>query len=120
MKSIFLYPSYFILTVTACHKPGIASGIPKCVYKEISNNMKNPDWMTGSIKEYQFQGKLVYAFEPDTRTIADGATTIKDAYCNTLCSIGGFAGQAVNQCNGGNFFKMAVLKRTIWQKSKDR
>jgi len=72
--------------------------------------------MVGSVKEYEFQGKLVYAFEPDTRKIADGSTTIKDGNCNTLCNVGGFGGMAINQCNGGNFFKESVYKRTIWEK----
>jgi len=72
--------------------------------------------MVGSVKEYMFQGKLVYAFEPDTKRIADGSTGIIDADCNTLCSVGGFAGPANNRCNGANFFTDAVYKRTIWEK----
>lgn len=120
MKPIFFFAFCFLLSATACHNPPIASGIPNCIYKEISKKSKDPNWETGSVKEYLFQNKLVYSFDPDIAKIADGASTIKDADCNTMCSIGGFAGQAVNQCNGENFFKMAVLKRTIWQKSKDR
>jgi hypothetical protein len=104
------------LTATSCHNPGIASSIPKCIYEEINQNSKNSDWMVGSVKEFEFQGKLVYFFEPDTRRIADGATTIKDAGCNTLCNVGGFGGEAINQCNGENFFKLSVYKRTIWEK----
>jgi hypothetical protein len=120
MKLIFFSIFCFLLTITACRNRGIASGIPKCIYKEINKKSKEPNWETGSVKEYLFQDKLVYSFDPDITKIADGATTIKDANCNILCSIGGFAGQAINQCNGENFFKAAVLKRTIWQKSKDR
>jgi hypothetical protein len=116
MKLAFSCILLFLLIATSCHNPEIASGIPKCIYKEINQNSRNADWMVGSIKEYQFQEKLVYAFEPDTRRIADGATTIKDANCTTLCNVGGFGGMAINQCNGGNFFKEAVYKRTIWEK----
>jgi hypothetical protein len=116
MKFVFFPILYFLLTGTSCRNPEIASGIPKCIYKEINQNSKNPDWMVGSIKEYQFQGKLVYSFEPDTRKIADGSTAIKDADCNTLCNVGGFGGMAINQCNGDNFFKTAVYKRMIWEK----
>ena len=100
----------------SCHNPDIASGVPKCIYKEISQNSNTEEWMVGSVKEYEFQGRTVYAFEPDTRRIADGATAIRDAQCNVLCSIGGFAGPRNSQCNGGNFFKEAVYKRTIWEK----
>jgi hypothetical protein len=107
---------YIFLTISSCHNPNIASGIPKCIYKQVNKNSKNADWMVGSVKEFEFQGKLVFAFEPDNTKIADGSTTIKDAYCNTLCNVGGFGGMAINQCNGGNFFKEAVYKRTIWEK----
>ena len=72
--------------------------------------------MIGRVEEYQFQNKLVYAFQPDEKKIADGATTIKDSDCNTICHIGGFGGPSVNRCNGENFFQLAVLKRTVWKK----
>jgi hypothetical protein len=116
MRQALLLFILLSLIVSACHNHDIASGIPKCIYKEINTNSKSTDWMTGVVKEYEFQGKLVYAFEPDTRKIADGATTIKDANCNKLCNVGGFGGLAINQCNGDNFFKTAVYKRTIWEK----
>jgi len=108
--------SCFLLIGTSCHNPHIASGIPKCIYKEINQNAKSGDWIVGSVKEYEFQGKLVYAFEPDISKINDGATTVKDEDCNSICDVGGFAGQQNNKCNGGNFFKEAVYKRTIWVK----
>ena len=72
--------------------------------------------MVGSVKEYEFQGKLVYAFEPDTGKIADGSTMIKDANCNTLCNVGGFGGMAINQCNGGNFFKSQSTRELSGEK----
>lgn len=105
-----------ILTANACHNPDIAKGVPRCIYREISAGRKDSNWMTGTVKEYVFQNRTVYAFEPDITKIADGATTIKDGECNTLCNIGGFGGMAINQCNGDNFFKAAVYKRTIWEK----
>lgn len=97
---------------------GIASDTPRCLYNEIANNQKNDDWMIGRVEEFLFQGKLVYAFQPDEKRIRDGATTIKDGNCNTICHIGGFGGPSVNLCNGENFFQSAVLKRTIWKKEK--
>ena len=116
MKQVILSSLCFVIVCSACHNPDIASGVPKCIYKEIDDNGKNAEWYVGSVKEYQFQGKTVYAFEPDIRRIADGATTIKDSNCNTMCNVGGFAGPANNQCVGGNFFKDAVYRRTIWTK----
>lgn len=115
MKQIYISLILFFL-FASCRNPDIASGIPSCIYKEINTGSRNADWFVGSVKEYQFQGRMVYAFEPDIRRIADGSTTIKDNDCNTLCNVGGFAGPANNQCLGGNFFKDAVYKRTIWEK----
>jgi hypothetical protein len=116
MKTVFIPALLAALVASSCHKLDIASGVPSCVSREIKHNIKNPDWYTGSVKEYEYQGKTVYSFEPDTRRIADGATTIKDEKCNTLCTIGGFGGPAVNQCNGQNFFQLAVYRRMIWEK----
>ena len=104
----------FGLSCKASH--GIAAGIPRCIYDEIAHNQQKEDWMIGRVEEYQFQNKLVYAFQPDEKKIADGATTIKDADCNIICHIGGFGGPSVNLCNGENFFQLAVLKRTVWKK----
>lgn len=105
-----------ILSISCKSSREIAAGTPRCIYNEIAHNQNNKDWMIGRVEEYQFQNKLVYAFQPDEKSIADGATTIKDADCNILCHVGGFGGPSVNLCNGENFFKTAVLKRTIWKK----
>ena len=116
MKAVSILSLSFLLIVASCHNPGIESGVPSCIYKDINQNSRDPEWMVGSVKEYHFLGKTVYAFEPDAGKIADGTTAVKDANCSTLCNVGGFAGPANNQCIGGNFFKEAVYKRTIWEK----
>jgi len=118
MKGILLIASSILLTFATCRKSsyGIASDTPRCIYDEIANNQKKEDWMIGRVEEYQFQNKLVYAFQPDEKRIADASTSIKDADCNILCHVGGFGGPSVNLCNGENFFQLAVLKRTIWKK----
>ncbi len=115
MKLVLLITLLLVL-LTACNKNGFPSGTASCIKKEIQVNMNNPDWQTGAIEEYTFQNKTVYAFLPDGNIIADGSTTIKDENCNTLCDVGGFGGYANNQCNGGNFYKEAILVRTIWKK----
>jgi len=106
-----------VILATSCKSNyGISAGTPRCIYDEIANNQTKEDWMIGRVEEYQFQGKLVYAFQPDEKRMADGATTIRDANCTTLCNIGGFGGPSVNLCHGENFFQLAVLKRIIWKK----
>jgi hypothetical protein len=118
MKGIILILFGIPLIFATCRKSsyGIAADAPRCIYDEITQNQNNENWMIGSVEEYQFQNKTVYAFQPDEKKIADGATVIKDAGCNTICHVGGFGGPSVNLCNGENFFQLAVLKRTIWKK----
>ena len=118
MKGIlFITFSLLLIFGFSCKSShGIAAGLPHCINDEIAQNRKKEDWMIGRVEEYQFQNRLVYAFQPDEKKIADGATTIKDADCNTICHIGGFGGPSVNLCNGENFFQLAVLKRTVWKK----
>ena len=115
--TLLIIVSLLMIFATSCKSSyGISPGTPRCISDEIANNQKKDDWMIGRVEEYQFQGKLVYAFQPDEKKIADGATTIKDANCTTLCNIGGFGGPSVNLCNGENFFQFAELKRIIWKK----
>ena len=118
MKGLFFIVLGIVpVLLTGCKSShGIAAGTPKCIYQEINQNRNNGDWMTGRVEEYLFQNKMVYAFQPDERKIADGAMTIKDQHCTTICHVGGFGGPSVNLCNGENFFRLAVLKRTIWKK----
>jgi hypothetical protein len=111
----FLLISFFLLMIS-CKRPDIASNIPPCIYKEITDHKNDSTWYTGNVEEYSFQDKIVYAFNPDNRRIADGATIIKDKNCNVLCSLGGFGGPQINKCNGENFWQSATLKRTIWKK----
>ena len=115
MKSIFLSLT-IIITFASCKKSSIAAGTPSCIKKMILENKYNRNWKVGQVEEYRFQGKLVYALQPDNRRIADGATRVVSAECITICSVGGFGGPAVNLCNGENFYQNAMLVREIWNK----
>ena len=86
-----------------------------CIQTFIDSNKAT--WQVGSVVEYEFQGKLVYAFTP-SKNIMDGTTLIKSAACVDLCSVGGFAGPQNSNCNGDNFFEKAVFKRKIWEAGK--
>lgn len=117
MKTRFslIFISLFII-ISGCEKASLPNDTPDCVKDAIIGNKNNEEWSVGSIEEYEFQGKTVYAFGPDTRRIADGSTEIYTSDCKRLCSVGGFGGPSVNLCNGENFFQKAVFKRTIWKK----
>lgn len=101
----------------SCSTRKLNDAVPKCIREYISNNKANANWHVGSVDELEFQGKLVYAFNP-SKNLYDGATFIKSADCVDMCSVGGFAGPKNNKCNGENFFEKSVLKRTIWRGDK--
>jgi len=90
-----------------------ADSIPKCVQAYIDTLQKEPAGFVGSVDEYEFQGRRVYAFGP-SKNLMDGSTYVMTADCKTLCNIGGFAGPKNSGCNGENFFEKAVLKRRLW------
>jgi len=117
MKKLFIVVLVLIAVMqTACEKSAVASGVPGCIKKNIEDNKNEPSWYTNKVEEYRFQGRLVYAFEPDTRIIADASTTILTDDCSQLCDVGAYGGPDVNLCNGENFFQNAVSVRVIWQK----
>ena len=101
---------------TACKKSSIANGTSACIKQNIEANKNKEVWYVANVEEYKYQGKLVYAFNPDNKVIADGATSILTSKCITLCNVGGFGGPAINLCNGENFYQNAVLVREIWNK----
>jgi hypothetical protein len=115
----FILPLFLLGLTTvslSCRKTDIASGIPHCIYKKINENKNNPNGELGSVDEYEFQGSLVYAFSPDGRIIADGASEIWNSSCQMICTVGGFAGPMMQLCNGEYFFPTATFKRNIWTK----
>jgi len=120
MKAVILILFTSIVTfIPGCKKEPstqVPAGTPACVTAAIEANKNNLNREIGSIDEYEFQGKTVYAFEPDNRMIADAATIINDANCARICSVGGFGGPANSLCNGENFYQKAVLRRNIWKK----
>ena len=115
MKALVL-SLFAVITFYGCDKSVVPPGTPSCIEQTIRDNKSNPNWEVGQVQEYEFQGKLVYAFQPDNRMIADGATRIVTDQCEQLCYVGGFGGPDITLCNGANFYQNAVLKREIWSK----
>jgi hypothetical protein len=99
----------------SCSKADIAAGTPQCIKNKINDGRNDPHWLVGSVDEYLYQGNIVYAFAPDGRIVADGATDIWSSSCQYICSVGGFVGP-VQLCNGEQFFPNATFRRNIWTK----
>lgn len=115
MKYINTIIAVILLCVaTACNKDDVADNTPACISNEIKSHDRN--WAVGRVDEYSFQGKIVYAFEPDGNIIADGSTAIWEDNCHVLCSVGGFGGPDLLLCNGVKFYEQATYRRTIWKK----
>jgi hypothetical protein len=93
------------------------NSIPTCIQTYIDTFRRINQKHVGSIQEYEFQGKLVYAFTP-SKMLADGSIKIVSSDCKSMCNVAGFAGLMNSNCNGDNFFEKAILKRTLWAAPK--
>ena len=112
MKIIYSF-LFLLLITTACRKAERECG-SDCINKEVETfRAKSLICDEGaSVKEYLFQGKLVYVFEIGP-CVSDTWSDVKDAACNDLGMLGGIAG--FTKINGVEFYSNAVFKRTIWE-----
>jgi hypothetical protein len=102
-----------LLIVLSCKKEdGLPKDIPDCLRQTIETAKQN-EYGIEEVVEYEYQGQIVYAHTPSSK-IADTATPIYDVTCNYVCSVGGFGGPMISQCNGEKFFDKAIKKRVIW------
>jgi hypothetical protein len=87
-------------------------GAPQCLKDKIATFSKSAgSCETGaSLKEYTFQNKTVYVFDPG-QCGADMTSPVLDADCNDMGSLGGFTGNT--KINGEDFSK-AVYVKTVW------
>lgn len=109
----------FFISSASCQQMKIndSSRSVSCIQTLIDSNKNKPDWPVGSIDEYEYEGKLIYAFNPPSH-YADYFTLIKSSDCKDLCNVGGFAGARNTSCNGIVALDKAVLKRRVWPISK--
>lgn len=111
MKKFALFLT-LITFVFACNKQGISRGTPMCVKQKIKKFAKESTCGDASVKEYNFQGKTVYVFEPGTCG-SDMATEVISSDCSSLGFLGGFAG---NTKINGEDFSNAEFVKTVWKK----
>ncbi len=98
--------------IGACNKADIASGTPKCIVRKIKKFDKENTCNDAEVREYMFQGKAVYTFEPGSCGM-DESTEVLDADCSRLGNLGGISGNHI--INGEDFIKATFVK-SIWKK----
>lgn len=106
-KPLFL--SIVITTAfSSCKKD---SDLPSCIQSEIDDRERIGDIHLASVVKYDFQGEEVYLFNYEGG--ADFQSPILDAECNTICALGGIAGNV--ECDGVSFADEAVELETVWK-----
>ena len=89
-----------------------ADNTPTCLKAKIEQFSKSKASCPSgaSMKQYTFQHKTVYVFDPGNCG-ADMASPVVDAHCNDIGSLGGFTG---NMKVNGEDFSSATYVKTIW------
>lgn len=96
----------------SCSRLDIQKDTPSCIKDGIRSFEQEACDEGGNVSEYEFQGKLVYVFDPG-RCGADMQSYVYDEQCNHLGSLGGISGGT--KINGEDF-SSAVFKRNVWVK----
>ncbi|HLG03296.1 MAG TPA: hypothetical protein VI731_06850 [Bacteroidia bacterium] len=112
MKTIVVLITSALLVISNCNKSDIAKGTPECVQKKIKEFDKSSSCNDARVKEYLFQGKHVFVFEPGTCG-ADMTSEVMDSGCSTLGYLGGISG---NTKINGEEFSTAMYVKIVWEK----
>jgi hypothetical protein len=113
MKTLIVGLAVIALNTLGCKKEEVDDTVPTCITNNIEANKDKTDWGIRSIDEYQYQGMVVYVYNPDAN-YADAQVAVIKTDCTSLCSLGGFTGNKM--CNGDKFYDKAVYVKTVWQK----
>jgi len=109
-KKILLLSLVLLSCLFACKKE---TKTPACIEKKIEEFKNISSCNVGSnVKEYEFQSKRVFVFDPGTCG-ADMTSEVLDDQCSSLGFLGGFAG---NTKINGEDFSQAQLKQTLWHR----
>lgn len=112
MKRIILPMIIIAISLTGCIGFDIEKGTPECVEKKIKHFNTCPHHNGANVKEFTFQDRTVYVFDPGHCSIDQGAEVI-DSDCIHIGSLGGFTG---NTIINGEKFSNAIFIKTIWEK----
>lgn len=112
MKKLLVIFFTAIILFISCDSIDIACGTPKCVKTKIKDFNNSDVCSDANVKEYTFQEKTVFVFDPGTCG-ADMTAEVIDETCNTLGYLGGFSGNTkINEED----FSTALYIKTIWEK----
>ncbi len=109
LKQICLIVGIFMFV--SCNKSTVDKESPRCIKTKVQEFKGSCCDEGANVKEYEFQGKPVYVFDPGTCG-ADMSSTVTDEDCNTIGLLGGISG---NVKINGDDFSQANYQRTIWE-----
>jgi hypothetical protein len=110
IRNIILFGTLVFTLFSSCKKQ---SEDPACIVNKVDEFKFTISCnVGGNVKEYEFQSKPVFVFDPGTCG-ADMTSEVLDENCNSLGFLGGIAG---NTKINGEDFNNAKLKRTVWSK----
>lgn len=116
MKNILTLFAVVLLIFTSCEDNVYSPDevvVKACVDAKITDfEGKDVCSKSGDIKEYTFQNKKVYVFNPGDCG-ADMTSEVIDENCNTLGYLGGITGNS--KINNEDFYANAIFVRTIWR-----
>ncbi len=112
MKKISFALILLIFVISCARKTSIDTTKSK-LKNEISLFKQNNNCASAKIKEYTFQSKLVYVFDPGNCG-ADMTSNVMDENGKSLGFLGGILGNSL--INGADFSEAKFL-RTVWEKT---
>ena len=112
MNRFLFLITFFLFALTACHKDHIVKVLPSCMQDRIQVFSKQACEKEANVKEYTFQGKTVFVFNPGI-CLADASSEVIDTDCKTIGYLGGLMG--TNAINGEDF-SHAIFLKTVWER----
>ena len=110
MKNFTLSLAIVCILCLACRKSNEQDRTPTCLENSIAQFVLYACDTGATVKEYRFQGKIVYLMEPGSCG-ADMQSIVLDRECNNLGALGGITG---NTKIDGVEFSTATYIRTVW------
>lgn len=113
MKKI-IYVASFLLVLIGCNNPEEEANYPDCIKTQIDNFESVANYPVSTprahIDKYSYKGQIVYLIN-DQIGWADGAATVVNEKCESICLLGGIDGNQ-NDCVD---WDKATFIETVWK-----